>query len=281
MPDDNTNIGEGNGNDDDNPLDYAHSVSFKLPGYGLSNPRVWFSQVEAFFRFRRITSQATMYSYVVTQLPTDVACEVVDLLDPMPAVNPYDTLKAALLKRTTASDEARLQQLLSGVELGDRTPSQLLRHMRSLVGNNKLDDSILRQLWVNCLPANTKAILSVQAPDTPLEKLAEVADKVHECFFSSSVHNVSNVPTSSTTKEDINAIQTQLKSMQLQMNAFMERRSSSRSRSRSRRRDSPLPNRNDGVCYYHRRFKEKARKCTHPCTFHPNNVPQGNEMAKQ
>ena len=47
----------------------------------------------------------------------------------MPEHLPYDRLKAVFLKRTTTSDEVRLQQLLAGVELGDRTPSQLLRHM--------------------------------------------------------------------------------------------------------------------------------------------------------
>ncbi|CAH8441803.1 unnamed protein product, partial [Dicrocoelium dendriticum] len=142
-----------------------NSVTFSLPSFDVSNPRVWFIQVESIFRFRKITSQSTMFSYVTAHLPTHVASEVIDILDPMPTDSPYDILKAAILKRTTSSDESRLQQLLSGVELGDRTPSQLLRHMRSLVGSATLDDSILRQLWLKCLPANTTAILAVMAED--------------------------------------------------------------------------------------------------------------------
>ncbi|CAI2737500.1 unnamed protein product, partial [Dicrocoelium dendriticum] len=109
-----------------------HYLGLVLPSFDFSNPRVWFAQVEAIFRFRKITSQSTMFSYVTAHLPSNIASEVIDILDPMPLESPYDKLKAAILKRTTASDETRLQQLLSGVELGDRTPSQLLRHMRSL-----------------------------------------------------------------------------------------------------------------------------------------------------
>ncbi|CAI2736918.1 unnamed protein product, partial [Dicrocoelium dendriticum] len=150
-----------------------HSLGLVLPSFDVSNPRVWFVQVEDVFRFRKITSQSTMFSYVAAHLPSNIASEVIDILDPMPLESPYDKLKAAILKRTTASDESRLQQLLSGVELGDRTPSQLLRHMRSLVGSSALDDSVLRQLWSNCLSANTTAILAVLADDLPLDKLAE------------------------------------------------------------------------------------------------------------
>ncbi|CAH8539935.1 unnamed protein product, partial [Dicrocoelium dendriticum] len=97
--------------------------------FDISNPRVWFIQAEATFRCRKITPQASMFSYVVSRSPDSIASEVIDILDHMPVEAPSDKLKAAILKRTTTSDEARLQQLLSGVELDDHTPSQLLRHM--------------------------------------------------------------------------------------------------------------------------------------------------------
>ena len=121
-----------------------------------------------------------MFSYVATQLPTDVAAEVIDILDPMPLDTPYDKLKQGVLNRTSTSDSTRLQQLLSGVELGDRTPSQLLRHMRSLAGNSKIDDNILRSLWIRCLPTSMTAILAVHEDVVPLDALSLSADKIHE-----------------------------------------------------------------------------------------------------
>ncbi|KER19191.1 hypothetical protein T265_15624, partial [Opisthorchis viverrini] len=54
----------------------------------------------------------------------------------------------AIIKRTATSDEANLQRLPAGVELGDLTPSQLLRHMQSLACGKSFDDTILKPLWL-------------------------------------------------------------------------------------------------------------------------------------
>ncbi|GFU63342.1 retrovirus-related Pol polyprotein from transposon opus [Trichonephila clavipes] len=47
-----------------------------------------------------------------------------------------------------------------------------------------------------------------------------------------------------------------------------QRYSSDRRRSHSRSRSV---NRGSGICYYHRRYKEQARKCVSPCAFVPKN----------
>lgn len=38
---------------------------------------------------------------------------------------PYDKLRIALIQRTSASEQRRLQQLLTSEEFSDRTPSKL------------------------------------------------------------------------------------------------------------------------------------------------------------
>ena len=143
-----------------------NSVSLRLPEFSCSNPRVWFVQLEIYFRNRRITTQLSKFEHLSMLLPERVASEVIDILEKPPADDPYVKLKEAILVRTTASDDACLQRLLSGVELGDRTPSQLLRHMRSLAGNHNVDDVILRSLWIKCLPSHTRLILSTFDADT-------------------------------------------------------------------------------------------------------------------
>ena len=264
-----------------------NSITLNLPAFGTANPRVWFTQLEAFFRYRRITSQETMFSLVTAHLPNDIASEVIDIIDPMPTEQPYTTLKAAILKRTTVSDEARLPHLLSGLELGDRLPSQLLRHMRSLAGNFKINDTILRQLWCKCLPSNTNAILSTQEEGVSLDKLAEMADKVHECFFSKPNCGV-NVVKQETSPDAQTSLMERLSRLELKIDQITRRPARNRrfSRSSSRHRPHRSPQQstsnNNPICYFHRRFKHKARKCEKPCTFKQrSNMDQGNSLASQ
>lgn len=261
--------------------DYCDNSVNKLPRYGVSNPRIWFRQLEAYFELRNMRAQRKMFLFVITQLPTEIACEVSDLIDDIPTETPYAKLKAALLKRTSASDEARLQQLLSGVQLGDRTPSQLLRHMNSLKGDSQVADAFLRQLWSKCLPTNTVAILSIQENDVPLNKLAEIADKIHECYGRTPVSQISVEPT------PMEIIEKRLDQLTLAISNVTTNRPTNNYRPRSRSRSSsskPYPHK-DTMCYYHRRFGDQAKRCTYPCS-HPKAAllpksNQGNAQASQ
>ena len=87
-------------------------VSVKLPPFLSADTEVWFVRVEAQFSTKGIVSQKTKYDYVISSLTPEFAMEVRDLLLNPPADNPYDTLKAQLIKRTTESEQRKLQQLI-------------------------------------------------------------------------------------------------------------------------------------------------------------------------
>ncbi|KAH6945447.1 hypothetical protein HPB50_008501 [Hyalomma asiaticum] len=96
--------------------------------------------------------------------------------------NAYTTLKQLLISCLTPSEPQRLQQLLHHTELGDRTPSQLLRHMRQLLHTDgatttDADSRLLRELFLQRLPVNVRMILA-SAADKRLSDLAELADSV-------------------------------------------------------------------------------------------------------
>ncbi|KAL3186613.1 hypothetical protein MRX96_027424 [Rhipicephalus microplus] len=94
---------------------------------------------------------------------------------------PYEELKAALLDRTASSVRARIQQLRTTVELGDRRPTQLLRQMMQLLGScaHALNNAVLRELFVQRLPSNVqKALATAFTVDLP--SLAALAHKVME-----------------------------------------------------------------------------------------------------
>ena len=89
------------------------AVNLKLPPFWSSDPKVWFEQVKAQFRIRGITSQRTKFDYIVASLSQEFATEVRDLIIRPLTDFPYDTLREQLIKRTTASEQRKLQQLFS------------------------------------------------------------------------------------------------------------------------------------------------------------------------
>ena len=144
-----------------------HSGS-EFPPFWPSDPEVWFAQVEAHFTTCRIPSEKTRFDYVITSLSPDVATEVSDLILKPPATTPYTVLKQELIKRTAAFEQRRLQQLFNAEELGDHKPTKLLHTMQQLLGDRAADGTFLRELFLQCLPANVKMVLASTKSTTTL-----------------------------------------------------------------------------------------------------------------
>ena len=109
------------------------------------------------------------------------------LLKP-PEDQPYDTLKAQLIKRTTASEQCKLQQLINGEELGDRKPTQLLRRMQHLLDHKLATadaNSFLRELFLQRLPANVRMVLASTDSSMDLNKLADKVIEVYSYAYQS------------------------------------------------------------------------------------------------
>ncbi|XP_037529287.1 sterile alpha motif domain-containing protein 1-like [Rhipicephalus sanguineus] len=158
----------------------TNASELKLPHFWPNNPRVWFSQVEARFQLRHITSQESKYLHVVAALPPDIADAVDDVLASTPSDKAYDELKSTVLKRLEVSEQSKLQQLLSHEELGDQRPSQLLHQMRQLLRHQASEERqqpLLRELFLQRLPqyvTRRGAAPHVSAPANVTQSVAAV-----------------------------------------------------------------------------------------------------------
>lgn len=130
------------------------STDSTSPQFDSTATRTCLTDIEQLFAARGITSQVTEYACVLATLPTRVLGEVIDIIDSEPSEHRHDKLGAALIQRTTVSDEKRTQHLLTACELGTERPSHSLRHMRRLMRSCRVDELIPRQMCLQRLPRN-------------------------------------------------------------------------------------------------------------------------------
>lgn len=255
------------------------SLSTKAPAFWKSNPAVWFVQIEAQFESHRITKDRTKYNYVISAIDTQVLDQVSDLILDPPEEERYLALKERLLNQFSDTEQTKLKKLLSELELGTKRPSHLLREMKAL-SKSTMNVSLLKSLWLQRLPNNVQAILSISSE--PLEKLSELADKIIEVspLEVNAVHTSTSgvFPTQSSVMENqIASLVKQVAELNTKFNrqsrADSRHRSNFRVRSRTPSAAANNKNKNrsvssakDGKCWYHRKFGDKATRCTIPCS---------------
>ncbi|XP_023238739.1 uncharacterized protein LOC111637475 [Centruroides sculpturatus] len=250
-------------------------VAVKPPPFWTESPALWFAQLESQFVLANISNDETKYSHVVASLSERMATEVQDILAAPPNTDKYKTIKRALIDRLSQSEAQRLEKLIRTKELGDRTPSQFLRRLRTLAGHTVTED-LLRSIWLSRLPTDIQKILTVS--EGTLESLAKIADRLSELYPSTS--NISATSTASATADPrIAALEVQISELSKQISEMSRqygrspprRRSSSRGRLGRRSPPNTFPN---NICWYHAKFGANARRCRPPCSM-------GNENGSQ
>ena len=217
----------------------VYAATIKLPEFWQHDPAPWFQHIEAQFHLRGITVDETKYYHVVAALDSSTTRRVMGFLREPPADGKYNALKLQLLRLFQPSDAERAERLLSLNGLGDSKPTELMENMLALLGSGDAT-FIFVQLFLRQLPTAVRTALA----SSPLVRtkdyrgLAEEADRIL------------------------------LASRQYVVAAVSDRVSDRRDQSQTPRDDS-------GLCYYHRRFGTKAKRCTPPCCF----GTQGNARA--
>ncbi|CAH8509042.1 unnamed protein product [Dicrocoelium dendriticum] len=225
-----------------------------LPTFWIQYPQLWFFQAESFFEINRIHRDVLKVHYVISKLPPELLLLAQDILKTSPT---YQQLRDFLIRELSLSERKRVQRLLIEEQLGDRTPTQLLRAMQALVGDSPPENSIFRQLFLQRLPTHVQQILANAHQDTDLKDLALMADKIME--IQAPTISISSPPiTDDSLVKAVHSLQQQLASISITHRNRNSRSGQRRIRSASRSR---------GICWYHRRFRNKARKCIKPCRF--------------
>lgn len=261
------------------------SARVPFPPFKTDDIESWFRRVEHWFTFGKVATEADKFALIASQIENATVANLDEMLNPH-AQTPYTTLKAKIVSIFKTSTSAKINKLLSGLQLGDMKPSQLLAEMKRMGGD--VGDDIMRNLWAKRLPIHVQSVVAA-ATTSNLQEVSLIADAVIDVVgtpnaivnqLSSNNNNQQNTyPESSVAKsseiDDLRAVVNQL-------TKSFQNLQSDRSRSRSKSRDShtnrdesssskPSENR---ICRYHRKFGAKAFLCTKPCNFATDSEPK-------
>lgn len=244
----------------------AISLLSRIPSFWRDDVSLWFNQFESVVTSAKI-SEEQKYHLVIALLEKTELKQVSDILRrPPPKEIKYSTLKNRLISVYEESETRQLQTLLSGLELGDMKPTQLLRKMRDL-GESLIPDDALKVLWMNQLPSQIRAVLAVNS-ESPLDTLASMADKMREQI---GTHYVAAIAPSTSIpgKSQIDVLSAQIEKLALEVAELRGRRSSYRRPFRRARSHSRRDSRSRDTSNSSRRRKpgdpDRARRCESPC----------------
>lgn len=258
-------------------------ANFKVPPFSPDEPEIWFALLEGQFDNFGITDDHAKYTHVITNIDLQHAKAVKDIIVNPPPQERYTKIKTELIRRLSASHENKVRQLLTHEVLGDRKPSQFLRHLQDLAGPSVPEDFI-RTIWSNRLPQSLQTIL-VSQPTHSLEQLADLADRVQE-VTTPAAHNVASASTaypgsshSSDTRSEIAELRKMVERLELKLDRQSRTSHQPNSRSRPRRRSVSRPRSRSNssykkypVCWYHSKFGDDAQNCAKPCNYKAGNA---------
>lgn len=270
----------------------VNAVALKLPQFWANLPAHWFLHIESQFNTRGITVEKTKYDYVISSLSQDAIATIYDIMAEIsssqgtaePIVNPYTHLKKYLIERHTLSESSRIETLLSGLEMGDKKPSEFFRSLKTLAGTSDVvNDKLVLNLWMRKLPAMVQATLKA-VPKAEISDQLSMADNIYEIFRQQhrqqpSISAMTNFEPSNDTISNLVAQNKRLEKEMSELKGMISRLSTDsgnnpgRSHSRTRNQDRSRSQSRNGrttqsnLCWYHEKYGDKASKCKKPCSF--------------
>ena len=164
----------------------ANAVATRLPEFSQHEPLTWFCRAETRFRLRGIKQAITRADYVLEALPETIFRRIGPWLDQQPDEIPYDNLKKYLLKEfsPTTSERARRLLLMPSQPIGDRKPSQLWDEICMLSRLPETDEDsknkevdLNKEIWLQTLPSCVRVLLH-NTDEKSTDDLSTLADEI-------------------------------------------------------------------------------------------------------
>ena len=140
-----------------------------MPSFILSDIELSIHRCELVFDLYGIEFQANRFNLLASTLPDISARDLQDVIANPPLCNPYDALREALMDLCSALERKRLDKLLSRLDLGDHTSSQLFYRIQEMMEHSKSDITLVREAWLQRLSDEVTPILAIFVDTTTLD----------------------------------------------------------------------------------------------------------------
>ena len=236
----------------------VNNVAVKLPEFWVADPDMWFMQAEAAFRTARINQSRTKFDHVLMRLPAAVSTALRSTITAAvneAVENPYEQLRTKLLAIYGKTRWQRAFALLDHPDLGDRRPSALMSDMVALLPEDAQPNTLFLALFLRRLPPSLRDHLAAADLDTA-DEMAELADKLWDARNSQSISAVA---------DSVAAVRP--------FSPSRSGRSPDRrpQQQQHHRQSTPHRGRDSSWCRNHRRFGDKTKNCTAPCSYSAEN----------
>jgi hypothetical protein len=222
-------------------------------------------QFESWLKMTKIDNDDERFHLLKMLIEPETYQHVGTIISSPPITNKYETLRNAIIKAFTETEAARIKALLSGIQLGNRRPSQLLAEMSNLYKGTK--DKLFHELFIGRLPPTVRGILvsmqrnqSSQSQPPSIDTIAQWADAIME---------------QSEPQNSVNQIMTEAQqpdNLMSTLNGLINKIDNyTRTSNNARKQFNPKNRKQDDICYYHRKFgkgKHLNRKCNDDCRLH-------------
>ena len=252
-----------------------------IPTFWPDNAEAWFIGAETQFDLAGITREKTKFQKIVSVLPEDVAVQVLDITSKDFMAGDYQKLKLTILQIFKKTRTARFNELFATVDIRNMKPTAILSRLRNLINSSdpeekfSFSDRDLKDFFIRALPAHTQGYIRAIVKDFDIETLAKKADLYSEEFeHLSSTSSVAAVAasseylTQSAFREEFRLLRAEIAAIRKQGKPSSNKESGKSQAKSSYRDRSPTPapaNRTGNICYYHRKFGDKAKKCEKGC----------------
>jgi hypothetical protein len=226
---------------------------------------------------RGITDQVAKYYHVVSVLPHESLRLVADIVEVMPDMEPYDTLKARLLSSHQMTGFQRAEKLFQMPCLGARKPSELMAAMLEICPRGEEKTELFACLFLQRLPREIRVLLSEVDHKDP-KALAAQADRywgLHES--PAAIMPLLGEQPVASAEETINAVRTERGGRHSRGGRGRGGRGRGGGGRQQLESDASMAARlASGLCLKHWRYGEQAHSCTAPCSWQGNAAAGGN-----